>query len=93
LGRDSFFYIAIRNHSNTFEFIIDTLKEKNDSALEKLVKNNVDIFGKSFVHYIVSPLDYGSFENSDLLQQALDLEFDYSIQDRDGLTPYDYACR
>lgn len=91
-GRDAFMYTAIRNHMNTFNFILDVLKEHaQDQALFR--RDNVDIFGKSVVHYIVNPLPYGSYENVSMLKKAVEVGFKHDIPDREGRTPYYYACQ
>jgi hypothetical protein len=48
--------------------------------------------GRSLIHYIVDPLPFGSFENEELLRQALAAGFDACIRDKKGRTPYEYAC-
>ena len=54
--------------------------------------NSVDTQdGRSLIHYIVDPLAFGSYENEDLLRQALAAGFDPLIRDKKGLTPYEYA--
>jgi hypothetical protein len=71
-GRDAFMYIAMRNHVNTFHFILDQLDNcKQINQFSKIVKDNVDILGKSLVHYIINPLPYGSYENAALLTAAI----------------------
>jgi hypothetical protein len=95
-------YIAIRNHYNTFNFIIHTLKElqqeecKNDGgrapgALAQIVPGHVDKFGKSVVHYVVNPLQYGSYENTQLLKKVIKNGFRWDLKDAEGKTPSDYA--
>ena len=91
MGKDSFFYTAIRNHYNTFNFIIDTIQEEKKS-LDTVIKDQVDKKGKSLIHYIVNPLPYGSFENTDLLRKAIEVGFKYDLRDQDGKTPYERAC-
>lgn len=83
-------YLAMRNHSNTFNFILDILKDNNHNVK----KDNVDlIYGKSFIHYIVNPLPFGSYENKTLLKKALEFGFNAQIKDKNGNTPYYYACQ
>jgi hypothetical protein len=91
-------HAVIRNHTNTFNFILDQLEdsgneENKDDKRVALKKNSVDLSeGKSLVHYIVNPLPFGSFENEKILRRALELGFSASLLDKTGRTPYDYAC-
>lgn len=62
---------VIRNHANTFEFILDSLapnegeEVKGEEKIAILVKKDqVDTEGKSLLHYIVNPLPWGSYENA-----------------------------
>ena len=45
------------------------------------------------MHYIVSPLPFGSYENADLLRRAIDDGFSATCRDNQGLAPYDYALK
>ncbi|CDW79015.1 nad(+) adp-ribosyltransferase-3 [Stylonychia lemnae] len=90
-GKDAFFYTAIRNHYNTFNFIVNYIYEKKQSY-DSIVKDNIDKNGKSFIHFIINPLEFGSFENSDILQKALEIGFKHNIRDKQGMTPYQQAC-
>ena len=90
-GKDAFFYAAIRNHYNTFDFILDIIEKKHNS-LDSIVKDSVDKHGKSIIHYIVNPIKFGSYENTELLKKALEVGFKADIKDHRGKTPYDYAC-
>lgn len=83
-------YIAMRNHNNTFHFIIDTMREEKGD-LELIKKDNVDILGKSFIHHIVCPLPFGSYENHAMLKNAIEAGFKHDIKDIFGKTPFDYA--
>lgn len=71
------------------------LKEESKEDLQKpvLKLNSVDKQGgRSLIHYIVDPLPFGSYENEELLKQALAAGFDPCIRDTKGRTPYEYAC-
>ncbi|CAD8047889.1 unnamed protein product [Paramecium primaurelia] len=46
--------------------------------------------GKSPIHHVVLPLEFGSYENLEMLKLLIPL-FDYNTQDNKGLTPLDYA--
>ena len=91
--RDAFMYLAMRNHINTFYYILDTLRKERGSLDSIKAKQSIDREGKSFVHYIVKPIEFGSYENAELLKEALDVGFAYDIRDKSGFTPYDYACK
>ena len=84
-------YTAMRNHLNTFNFILDTIEDQNKN-FDTIVKDNVDKHGKSFLHYIVNPIPYGSYENAEMLTRAIEVGFKTDHKDRLGKTPYDYAC-
>lgn len=85
-------YVAMRNHNSTFHFILDTLTEQK--MLDELTKkDNVDLLGRSFVHYIVSPLPFGSYENHHMLKKAIEVGFRHDIKDIYNRTPYDYALQ
>ena len=92
-------YCVKRNHTKTLDFILDKLSERKEERKENkggsLLKfDSVDTQdGRSLIHYIVDPLPFGSYENEELLRQALASGFNPLIRDNKGLTPYDYACR
>ncbi len=39
--------------------------------LREFKRDSQDSRGKSLIHYIVEPLEYGSYENAEMLQAAL----------------------
>lgn len=55
--------------------------------------SRTDHFGRSVIHYIVTPVDYGSFENEAFLNHMLKFGFQGDISDKDGLKPHDYAAK
>jgi len=90
-------YTVIRNHTNTFEFMLSCLKEhgeeqKNDQIIQaagaQFTRDSQDTKGKSLIHYIVEPLEFGSYENSEILQAAIDAGFKPNLRDTEGNTPY-----
>lgn len=95
LGRDALMYCVTRNHANTFDFILSSFsKPDEESKGAQLKLNSVDkLDGRSLIHYIVDPLPFGSFENEELLRQALAAGFDPLIRDAKGFTPYEYALK
>lgn len=52
---------------------------------------NVNSLGKSVIHYIITPLDYGSYENQEFLNYLLKFGFRGDIADNDGKKPFEYA--
>jgi len=39
----------------------------------------------------VNPIEYGSYENEELLRKALEKGFEWNVKDKKGKTPYEYA--
>lgn len=52
--------------------------------------NEVDVKGKTPIHHVVQPLEFGSYENVHILEVLIKL-FDYNAKDSTGRTPMDYA--
>lgn len=52
-----------------------------------------DKLGKSVIHYILTPVSYGSFENDKFLEFMLKFGFKGDMTDDEGLKPVDYAVR
>ena len=68
------------------------IQEKDESKFKFGINLwNVDKVGKSVIHYIVSPLDYGSYENHDFLEYLLKFGFKGDITDNNGKKPFEYA--
>lgn len=91
-GRDALTHAVLRNHTNTFNFILDNFSEESKEAVP-LKKDSIDTKGKTLVHHIVNPLPFGSYENAELLRRAIEEGFAATSRDNDGLTPYDYAMK
>jgi ankyrin repeat protein len=91
-GRDALTHAVIRNHTNTFNFILDSFGEEKKEAVP-LKKDSIDSKGKTLIHHIVNPLPFGSYENAEMLKRAIDEGFAAKSRDNDGLTPYDYALK
>ena len=102
-GRDSFMYLAMQNDVEVFEkLLVFSRKAKEKRKAEKSIVNgsghgsgreNVDLFGKGVVHYIVNPLPFGSYENEELLRLALKAGFECRKKDNEGKTPFEYALK
>lgn len=91
-------HVVKRNHENTFNYILDTYggqeEEKKDEGKKiPLVKDSVDEKGWTLVHHIVQPLEFGSYENAEILKRALEEGFVWDKPNPEGLTPYQMACR
>lgn len=54
-------------------------------------KDLQDKHGKTHAHLVVNPLEYGSFENEQILQDLYDAGYDLNQKDSQGKTPLDYA--
>ena len=50
-----------------------------------------DKSGKTVVHYAVSPLPFGSYENEEMLELLLKEGFDSKLKDNERKTPAMYA--
>jgi hypothetical protein len=57
------------------------------------LKNHKDNEGKNAIFYVVNPVDYGSFENVEILNMILKTGYGYELASADkyGKTPLDYA--
>jgi ankyrin repeat protein len=65
---------------------------------EVLFKVGIDIarqdnLGKSVIHYIVTPVSYGSYENTEFLEFMIKYGFKPDLIDNSGLQPYQYAIK
>ena len=49
--------------------------------------------GWTYVHHAVCPLDFGSYENVEILGKLVESGVPLSLPDNDGKTPYHYACK
>ena len=61
-GRDAMMYAIRRNHVDLCQFLINNIDKG-------LVINHQDKDGKSAIHHVVNPVQYGSFENVELLEK------------------------
>ena len=53
--------------------------------------SRVDKTGKTVIHYIVTPIEYGSYENHKFLRHMLDFGFVSTLKDHDQKLPYEYT--
>jgi len=45
------------------------------------------------IHNIVKPKEFGSFENVEILKEALQFGFNYEIKNKQGLSPIQLAAQ
>ncbi|CAD8053289.1 unnamed protein product [Paramecium sonneborni] len=76
--------IAIKN--NNLEFVKFLIRQPTFNISQQLRDKD----GKTPIHHVVLPLDFGSYENLEMLQLLMKI-FDYNQTDNNGLTPLDYA--
>ncbi|CAD8139697.1 unnamed protein product [Paramecium pentaurelia] len=76
--------IAIKN--NNLEFVKFLINQPTFNIQLSLRDQD----GKTPIHHVVLPLDFGSYENLEMLKILMKI-FDYNLTDNNGLTPLDYA--
>jgi ankyrin repeat protein len=76
--------------------LIMAIKINSTDLVELMVKNckisadAQDSEGKTAMHYLVNPLEYGSYENLIILNLIKD-KINFNLPDKQGLLPIDYA--
>jgi len=83
--RDVLIYSVIHNDKDLVNFFIQNAES------HKLLIDQRDCDGKTAVHWCVSLAEFGSYENTALLEQLAAAGFNLNISDADGRTPIDYA--
>ena len=63
-------------------------RNKSEKKEPRFKKDAQDVQGKSAVHILVNPLEYGSFEN---LKYLVEKGFNLTLKDKNGHTPDHYA--
>ena len=66
-------------------------RNKSEKKEPRFKKDAQDVQGKSAVHILVNPLEYGSFENIDILKFLVEKSFNLTLKDKLGHTPDHYA--
>lgn len=69
--------------------IVKLLLERSSKKSNLNVK---DSNGKTAVHLVVSPVEYGSYENVEILELLAKHGADLNVKDSNGKTPMHYAC-
>lgn len=71
------------------ERLVDVLSQNS----EKGELNNAlqDRAGKNAAHFVVNPVEFGSYENLQLLEKLHGLRYDLQCKDKQGREPLDYA--
>jgi ankyrin repeat protein len=75
LHRNSLYYAIYHNSNKTVKFLLQN---------KSLDKSHVDTFGKNAIHYVVNPLEYGSYENVDILESLKEAGYDINLKDKEG---------
>lgn len=63
-----------------------SLKEKS------LNINQIDVTGRNAAHYVVQPFEYGSYENTKILELLIASGVDINQQDKQGISPFHLSC-
>ena len=71
--------------------VVEVIPQKESKYAIDLSRQ--DNLGRTVVHYIVSPVSYGSYENEEFLEYFLKFGFRGDLSDNDGLKPQDYAIQ
>lgn len=77
-------HAILANNVKLVEFLIGTDARDLDIGLK-------DLGGKSAVHLVVNPCEYGSYENVQILQALADVGYPLNLSDSDNKTPSHYA--
>ncbi len=73
----------------------ETVRKLLEGAARHAKKSNLnvqDAEGKTAVHMVVSPLEFGSYENVEILELLANHGADLNIKDNNGKTAMYYAC-
>lgn len=78
-------YAVISNNLDLVHFLIDNKKQ---GGLNPAVQ---DKKGKSSVHFVVNPCNFGSYENVEILLALHSAGYSVNSVDSEGKTPSNYA--
>lgn len=77
-GRDVMSFAIEHNDITIVKFLLNNAKAKN------LQINSKDNEGKTAVHYVVNPIDFGSYENVEILDQLHQHGYKLDLKDNSG---------
>lgn len=85
-GHDLIMHSIMQNSEDLVKFFVN-----NKSG--DFFKNHKDQEGKNAIHYVVNSHNYGSFENTGILNVLANssIGYDLNLKDNHGLKPIDYA--
>ena len=72
-GRDPIMHAVILNNT---ELLKSMLRMKEKAEIDT---NGQDYAGKSAVHYVINPIKFGSYENTDILRLLHKNEFNFNL--------------
>ncbi|EAS02069.2 WGR domain protein (macronuclear) [Tetrahymena thermophila SB210] len=84
LGRNALYYAIYHNSHKLVKFVLQT---------KKFDVKHVDNQGKNAVHYVVNPVEFGSYENTEILELLHNAKIDFNVKDKDGNTAMFYALQ
>lgn len=58
-----------------------------------MIQDQADVYGKTALHYVVTPCRFGSFENTEILTNLSKAGYSLEARDGSGLKPIDYAAQ
>jgi ankyrin repeat protein len=87
-NKDVLMHAILQNDEKVLTLFIQNAKDSKD-----FLKNNQDENGRNVIHYVVQPMEAGSFENSKILAELVNSKFGFDLQHRDkmGQTPMELA--
>ena len=85
LQKNCFMYCVEENNLEFLKYLIEKDKNKN------IIKNSSDLNKKTLINLTIALNDFGSYENTQMLQFLLENNFDYNLPDSQGKSPIDYA--
>ncbi|KAL4491479.1 hypothetical protein ABPG72_008135 [Tetrahymena utriculariae] len=84
LGRNALYYAIYHNSHKLVKFILQT---------KKFDVKHIDNKGKNAVHYTVNPVEFGSYENTEILDLLHNAKIDFNVKDKEGNTAIFYALQ
>jgi ankyrin repeat protein len=84
-GSTVLMYAVVENYTDIVRLLLDRSNKKSNLNVQ-------DSNGKTAVHLVVSPLEYGSYENVEILELLASHGADLNVKDSNGKTPMYYAC-